>query len=333
MPEVFRSRGSSSSTSSAMSFNSTLTIFTTFLVLVIMTCVSLQNVCAADVTNLYQDTLHAMDNEKTRLAQPSYEDNDIVEVVTTKNIVFRDSLRSHLSRPGPVTLDMTVTRTLLAFSMMREKPKNGGVMRVLDVGGGAGFHYFVAKAAIFGKSEEGRSNGRRARSSSKKSPIEVEWRVVETPSMVKGAKAKGLEERGLRFFDNIRAAAQSLGTVDLLLASSSLQYFPDPIAALKEMIDVKARYVFITRTPLSLQGAMRNMQTSRLGDNGPGPLPSELSSLNRDITYPITYADKSDIEAVLRTRYHIVVQFQEERSSFGSDMERYDNYGYFCHLQ
>jgi hypothetical protein len=261
-------------TSSAMTFNCTLTTFTTFLILVVITsCLSLQHVCAADAfSKHHRDSLHSMDNEKARLAQPSYEDSDIVEVVTTKNVFFRDSLRSHLSRPGQVTLDMTASRTLLAFSMMREKRENRGVMRVLDVGGGAGFHFFIAKAAIFGDSEEERSNGGRARSNSKKSVIdELQWRVVETPSMVKGAKAKGLEERGLRFFDNIRAAARSLGPVDLLLASSSLQYFPDPIAALNEMIDVKARYVFITRTPLSLHGAIRTMQTSSLGDNGPGP--------------------------------------------------------------
>ena len=319
-----------------MQLKCSLAILSTLLTVVtILTCKSLLHVDARDAfqSRHQQNFVHSTDIQKSRLAETSYEDSDIVKVVTTKNVVFRDKLRSRLLGTGTATLDMTATRILLAFSMMTEKRNDEGVMRVLDVGGGAGFHFFIAKAAIFGDSGAGRSEERRTSSSSKKSPIELQWRVVETPSMVKGAKARGLEERGLRFFDDIRAAAQSLGNIDLILASSSLQYFPDPIAALRDMIGVQASYLFITRTPLSLQGTMRKMQTSRLGDNGPGPLPSELSSLDRDITFPITYPDKKDIEAVLRTRYNILVRFHEERSSFGSGLQRYDNYGYFCRLQ
>jgi len=308
--------------------------FSSSLVLVIViSCSTLQHIfAAADVTTRQGDHLLASLHDKEKLEQPSYEDSDIVNVVTTKNVIFRDNLRSQISKSGSVTLDTTATRTLLAFSMMRKKRNDDGVIRVLDIGGGAGFHYFIAKAAIFGDSER-RSGARRSSSGSRKRRVELQWRVVETPAMVRGARAKGLEEEGLRFYDNIRAAARSLGTVDLLLASSSLQYFPDPIATLNDMVDVQASYLFITRTPMSLHGTKRTTQTSRLGDNGPGPLPSELSSLNRDITYPITYVDKGDVESSLRSGYHITARFLEEQGSFGSDLERYDNYGFFCRLK
>lgn len=321
------------SSSSAIKFKCA---FSSLFLVLVFVCAPIQRTYAENIAYRHgKDNQLSAATERSRLAkEPSYENNDIVNVVTTKNVIFRDNLRSQHSKSGPITLDMTASRTLLAFSMMREKRSNGdGVMRVLDVGGGAGFHYFIAKAAIFDDPDRN-SDGRRARGSSKTKPIKLQWCVVETTSMVKGAKAKGLEEgEGLRFFDNIRAAAQSLGSVDLLLASSSLQYFPDPIGALNDMVAVTARYLFITRTPMSVHGTRRTTQTSRLGDNGPGPLPPELSSLNRDITYPITYVDKGDVEAVLRTGYQILVKFEEERSSFGSDFERYDNYGYFCILK
>lgn len=188
-------------------------------------------------------------------------------------------------------------------------------LRVLDIGGAAGYHYFIAQALIGTK---------------------IDWRVVETTAMASRAKAAGLEERGLRFFDNATAAAFDLGGVDLIMCSGSLPFFTDPLATLKSLKGLGATYFFITRTPMSSNHTFTGEHQSRLAENGPGPLPPSLASLDRAIKVPITYVVKDSVISILKMEYDIKAEFIEEQGSFslgdGSET-RFDNYGFFCRLR
>lgn len=127
--------------------------------------------------------------------------------------------------------------------------------RVLDFGGAAGVHFLAAKNAF---------PSRRMR-----------WAVVETPSMVDAAAAK-LGNDELRFFTDIAAATAWLEQVDLMHCDSALQYAPEPETTLDALIGLAAPTMLWARLMLA-DRRERFVQTSRLKDNGPGPMPEGIA--------------------------------------------------------
>jgi hypothetical protein len=123
----------------------------------------------------------------------------------------------------------------------------GGVSTVLDFGGGAGIDY------------------RQARSET------VRWAVVESAGMVE--RASELETERLRFFTAISEAAEWLGEVDLMHSNGALQYVPEPLHTLDQLCGLKAKQMLWKRVLLSSSSLEREVQSSFLGDNGPGSLP------------------------------------------------------------
>jgi hypothetical protein len=125
-----------------------------------------------------------------------------------------------------------------------------GVSSVLDFGGGCGLHYKLAR---------------------RQSPA-IRWAVVETPAMVE--RAASLATDNLQFFADISEAQNWLGSIDAMYSNSALQYTPDPEAALKQLCGLRARRMIWERLSLSKTRVEREVQSSFLGDNGPGRLPS-----------------------------------------------------------
>jgi hypothetical protein len=117
--------------------------------------------------------------------------------------------------------------------------------------------------------------------------------------------------------------------IDLVFTSSTLQYCPSPLLALKELTGLNAKYLFITRTPFveSLDSIV-TIQTSNLSTNGPGPLPKGF--IDRKIKYPITYESRIAIENILTEKYEIQFMTEEGGGSFGFGAEEISMNGYFC---
>ncbi len=146
-----------------------------------------------------------------------------------------------------------------------------GVSTVLDFGGGCGLHYKLA---------------------SKHSP-NVRWAVVETPAMVR--RASELTTKRLAFFTDIAEAARWLGRIDIMHSNGALQYTPDPLAVLNRLCDLGAKKMVWERVLLSKGGVEKDVQTSFLGDNGPGfvSIPKE-----KIVRYPrIRIAEKDFLAA------------------------------------
>lgn len=233
--------------------------------------------------------------------QSSYEDDALVQSVVEKNLVFRKQIRNN-----PV-FDLTAMRTFIALGLSRTSDE----LKVIDFGGGAGYHYEIARAAL-GKSSA------------------IRWNVVETSTMAKAAR--GLEEPGLKFFDSIEEAGCDLGSVDLVLASSSLQYCPDPELFLQRLINVGSSHLFITRTPFSESPEdVISVQRSRLSANGPGPLPAGFVDV--EISYPITYLSIAKVEEILSQKYEVRFRVEEERGAFLAGVRSFNMWGYFCSLR
>ena len=146
-------------------------------------------------------------------------------------------------------------------------------LTVLDFGGGCGFHYFRTSAAIH---------------------TPLRWAIVETPTMA--ISAAKLADGRFDVFTDIAAAAQALGRVDLIHASSSIQYVPEPLATLKTLAALRPRYFALARFPWWGGAQIVGVQVSTLAQNGIGPMPPHIP--DRQVLYPITF---SNFDIVLRT--------------------------------
>jgi putative methyltransferase (TIGR04325 family) len=245
------------------------------------------------------------DEAKSACGNDAFEDESLVRVVIEKSRIFRQTI--HSSHTFPI-LDLGALRTLIALGLTESQ----GTLRVLDFGGGAGYHYTLAKA-VLGSSKS------------------LKWSVVETSVMAKEAQL--LTDRGnLEFFDNIDDAKNNLGTVDLVFTSGALQYCPDPLKYLRELTNVGATNIFITRTPFNdSENSLISIQVSKLRENGPGPLPVEFE--DRNVSYPITFASKHMVERILSEKYAIRFSVNEDKGTFSAKKTKVDMYGYFCVLK
>jgi putative methyltransferase (TIGR04325 family) len=214
-----------------------------------------------------------------------YENDELVNVVCEKTRRFRDRVYSQNS----LVIDFTSTRSLLALQIASKGKKK---LRVIDFGGACGTHYFVAKAFF-------------------RNSVEFEWTVVETRAMA--GKGRALEDDELRFSDSLSEATQSLQEIDLVYSSGALQYVPSPLETLHNLLDCNAEYLFLTRLALiddaDELSSITTIQTSRLSENGPGPLPEGMK--DGAAKYPITFVNKRILETRLRERYHLLLNFEE----------------------
>ncbi|MHB1530106.1 MAG: methyltransferase, TIGR04325 family [Acidiferrobacteraceae bacterium] len=241
------------------------------------------------------------DEALTACRQATYESDDVVKVVVEKTIRFKKDIQL-----SPIC-EIGTLRTLIGLGLAKSADR----LNVLDFGGGGGYHHALARVAL------GNSNTLR-------------WNVVETAAMVK--EAQRIATDNLKFFDNVSDATTDLGYVDLIFTSSALQYCRNPLVVLRQLTEVGAKYMFITRTPFNdSDETFISVQTSRLSSNGPGPLPKGFS--DRNISYPITFSSKLDVERIISERYDVRFVFIEDKGAFRAGRNDIGMYGYFCALR
>ena len=169
----------------------------------------------------------------------------------------------------------TVFRKTVAYAPTEKLTDVGVARTVLDFGGGCGIHY-------------------------KEAFSDARWAVVETPAMA--AKASELATDKLSFFTDIRAAADWLGSVDMMHSNGALLYAPDPRAVLRELVALRAGTMLWKRLTLfDREGTV--MQTSNLVDNGPG----RIKAKNKLVQYQMTHMSEAEFMAA-HVGYRLVDQ-------------------------
>ncbi len=232
----------------------------------------------------------------------AYENDDIVRAVVEKNVRLRSSIEE------TKRLDLGALRTLIGIGLAKVGAEQK--LNVIDFGGGGGYHYTIAKAALG-------------------NDFKLRWNVVETPAMTR--EAQRMRNSELRFFDCIESASKDLGGVDLVFTSGALQYCPDPLNILKELVRVRADYLFITRTALNDEpNRLIIVQNSPLSHNGPGALPPGF--VDRTVSYPAVFCPKQDFESVIAQHYQIRFCITEDKAAYLAADKGVDMFGYFCVL-
>jgi len=211
---------------------------------------------------------------------PGYNDADIADVVAYKTAVPVD--------PRQLAPEQALNSILsigVAAAEVADRP-----LAVLDFGGGCGFHYFSVAAAI-----------RR----------QLRWAVVETPRMAE--RAIKVAQRRFEVFTDVAAAATALGQIDIVHASSVIQYVPDPLATLKTLAALHPRYFALARFPVWVGNQLVGLQISPLSKNGIGPMPPTIA--DREIKYPVTF---TDFDEAMRTfaAYEIAVALPSPSTTY-----------------
>ncbi len=191
---------------------------------------------------------------------PGYHDSDIADV-----IAYKTSLAIDHRQLAPEQAINSILALGISAAEITDRP-----LKVLDFGGGCGFHYFRVTSAV-------------------RTPLH--WAIVETPTMAERA-AKVANGR-FDVYTTIDEASAALGRIDLVHASSAIQYVPDPLQTLKSLAALRARYLAIARLPLWGMPQTVGLQRSPLSANGIGPMPPHIA--DRQIPYPVTFVNFDDV--------------------------------------
>ncbi len=226
-----------------------------------------------------------------------FEDPALTKVVVAKGKIFASNLVNNKN------IDLMALRSVLGVaSALTSK-----TLKVVDFGGAAGAHYFIAKS-ILGKE------------------IIIDWRVVETPAMANEAIKQGLQNDELSFYSSIESATCG-EEFDLVFASSSVHYTPRPYDVIRSLLSVKSKKFVLTRTAISNSEKVL-LQKSTLSGNGIGPIPEELSLKDKTISYPVTVLSKNKVEDVLCAFGEIQLHLKEDRAVLRTATESFDYFGY-----
>jgi putative methyltransferase (TIGR04325 family) len=207
------------------------------------------------------------------LARPitDYEAEALTDFVYQKTLAF--------NRATALDFDMGSERLLLAIGMAAAGNTPDAPCRVLDFGGACGAQHKLATLLF--------------------DDLPFRWAVVETPSMVR--KARALETQSLKFFEDIPSAVAWLGSIDVVNSNSVLQYLKDPLQTVRQLLELSPRVVLWERLMLSDGATRADKQRTMLFNHGPGAIPAGFR--NRPVINDIVRLSRADLLAVHEARY------------------------------
>jgi putative methyltransferase (TIGR04325 family) len=230
-----------------------------------------------------------------------YESQELVNQIITKTQSFRNIIEAD------GILDFNSTRTLLGLALSVKSAS----FNVLDFGGGAGYHYFIAKAAF--------------------PSWKPEWNIVETDALATAAK-KNIIADSLQWYSGIDCLLREKSNFDLVFTSSAIQYCEKPLETLAALLDLRSPFVYITRTVLTKEQKEFSInQVSQISKNGPGFSNSKANE--RLVEYRITLIPIKKFEEYIMVNYDIILNLTEEPVSHLAKYNQAISKTYFCKLK
>lgn len=188
-------------------------------------------------------------------------------------------------------------RTIKFLKFIKKKKK---IKKIIDFGGGAGYHFFVAKIAF--------------------PNLNLKWLIVENQIMVKLCNKK-IKNKDLFFFDSLNKIKRA----DIFFSSCSINYTPNPIETIKSIIKLKTKYLYFTRTPLAENKSFKFKQVSMLSENGPCQIKNEKEKL---VEYENKIISRKSFEEIFKDKFFIIAKYVDEKKAFCYKKEFFDTYTY-----
>jgi putative methyltransferase (TIGR04325 family) len=179
--------------------------------------------------------------------------------------------------------DINYKRTVDFLEFIKKKK----LKTILDFGGGAGYHYLIARIKL--------------------PNFSFKWLIVENRTMVRLC-IKQLKYKNL-FFSN------SLNKIktDIFFSSCAINYTKNPTETIKSIIKLKTKYLYFTRTPLTENQSLEFKQFSLLSDNGPCKINSEKEML---INYDNKIINRQKFEDMFKNKFIIIEKYVDEKKAF-----------------
>ena len=226
----------------------------------------------------------------------NYEDEKLI-----KSILLKHESYKKIITDGKV-VNILDLKNLYGF-LLAKLPNPASIV---DFGGGPGTHHTVIKKLFPSHS--------------------FKWLIIETPNFVKVAKKQRTPE--IHYLEKISQISEP---VNLVYSSGALQCTNNPLAYLSELVKLRAKYLVITRTPLTNTDRFAAKHKSFLTDNGPGD--GLIYQENRAVSYPIIIENTNDVERVIQEYYEIKTRFLEQENLYKYKGIKVNYYGYFCILR
>ena len=226
-------------------------------------------------------------NFKKNKSSNFYNDTKLNLSIINKTIEFHNNSKCNFK-------NLNYYRTLKFIKFIKKK----NLKSVIDFGGGAGYHYFIAR----------------------KNCLNLRWSIIENDKMVTLCKKK-IKHRSLFFFNNINKVKNH----DIFFSSCAINYLKNSEEVLKKITKKKIKYVYFTRTPFSIKKNINFKQYSLLSDNGPVKLKGEKNKIVCNENYLIT---TNKFESFFKKNFILIKKFVDEKKAFYSDGEYFNTYTY-----
>jgi len=225
-----------------------------------------------------------------------YEALDLVELIQTRTAYLRDH-----------AADYTRTTTDLCLALAIGKIA-GDLVSVVDLGGACGAHYFIAKHLF--------------------PQVRFDWRVVETPAMVRAAERFTTGE--LSFYTNLAAAWSKLTPPLIAHTAGTLQCVPCPLDLFRALAGLGAPCLLLNRAGVH-DGArpIYSLHRHQLRENGQGVLPERFR--DRPVAYPFAFVPRADLETEIRSAgYRIKMTAHDPSGIFPIENVQLTGLSYYC---
>ncbi len=164
--------------------------------------------------------------ENAVAAAQGYDAQIILDIQSAATRQVRDGKAAY-ERDSVLFDEVILSHPMLSALLYAASRSDG--LSVLDFGGALGSSYFQNRDLL-------------------KHLPRFRWQVVEQPHFVKLGKDEFCNQH--LSFSATMDEAWSHGAPDLVLLSSVLQYLPDPLATLKDIVLRRPRFILIDRTPV-----------------------------------------------------------------------------------
>lgn len=214
--------------------------------------------------------------EARAAAGGGYDAGEIVERVLAATRAVRDG-RAAFERDG-VAFPRRIGEDGLVAALRTVAAASGGRLRVVDFGGSLGTTWWRHRGELADLRD-------------------VRWDVVEQPAFVAAGRAQ-LGGTGLRFFASV-AEAGGAAEHDALLASTSLQYLPDPPAEIARWVAAGFAWIVLNNVPLHARRPDR-LAVQRV--------PPEIYPAS----YPVWFFNRERLLGRFAADYDVVREFASE---------------------
>ena len=192
--------------------------------------------------------------------------------------------------------DINWQRTVKFLEFVKKK----NLKNIVDFGGGAGYHYFIAKMKL--------------------PNFNFKWLVVENRTMVKLCNKK-LNYKNLFFFDSLNTIKKT----DVFFSSCAINYTKNPIETIKSIIKLNVKYIYLTRTPLTENQSLEFKQISLLSNNGPCKINNEKEFL---VEYQNKIISRRSFERMFESKFVIIAKYIDQKKAFSNKKEYFNTHTY-----